>query len=463
MNRHCGLEQSPMQSLPTEIISLIAYYAAGIRHTAHPLWLMTHICSRWRQVVINDPRIWCLRPLEVHFPSASQPEMFNTVLARSGSMPIRISMNVHTETVLQCLDLLDTASARCSHLDLALTTMSAVQVIQSNTVFPNLRHMRLRASYDQYARGAVVPKYWQNLSMLEELVLDLSVKWTGPFPVIHRLKRVNVRVVNDASNVLYDLRNLLTSSTAVVEVELQAKRCRISWTPSPRVAINTSVETLFLADFGTRFLNYVALPALRSLALDGTVCHYDRRWNVNRDYIVPDIIAFLDRSNCPLEEFTLSLSQLSPSRLPSVLLQMPSLKTLKLRVELSSDLTFLEELFDALAVMDYNDTFDLLPLLEKLTIHLRHNNLLHNRFFTAVKEINEHLVDMVCARTAVANPSLRLVRIVIDPEGFCGLSDSQVKVLEHCEACVEGLDIVIQDQNNTFKCISRINFFRSAF
>ncbi|KAF9006238.1 hypothetical protein BDZ89DRAFT_1079758 [Hymenopellis radicata] len=411
MNRHCGLEQSPMQSLPPEIISLIAYYAAepdigkSIRHTAHPLWLTTHICSRWRQVVINDPRLWCLSPLEVHFPSASQPEMFNTVLTRTGSMPIRISMNVHTENALQCLDLLDTAAARCSHLDLALATVSAVQIIQSNTVFPNLRHMRLQASYDQYARGAVVPKIWQNLSMLEEL-------------------RVNVRVVNDASNVLYDLQNLLTSCAAVVEVELQAIRCRISWTPSPRVAINTSVETLFLADFGTRFLNYVTLPALRSFALDGTAFPYDR-----------------------------SLSQLSLSRLPSVLLQMPSLRTLKLRLELSSDLTFLEELFDALTVADDNDTFDLLPLLERLTIHLRHNNLLHNRFFTAVKEINEHFVDMVCARTAVANPSLRLVSIVIDP----------VKVLEHCEACVEGLDIVIQDHNNTFKCISRINFFGSAF
>ncbi|KAF8884549.1 hypothetical protein CPB85DRAFT_1442237 [Mucidula mucida] len=238
---------------------------------------------------------------------------------------------------------------------------------------------------------------------------------------------------------------LLQQSKTISNVIFAASYSANDEWQAPCVFINTSgsLKTLRLKRDAYRLLPEICLPGLESLWIDTLKKNATRPARDALSFVVD----FLDRSNPPLETFTLgSSADVISDMLPSTVLSMPHLKCLNLYIDIAEEHGYLTSVFDALARND-NGAFDILPKLKILHIYIfaRANR---NAAALVINEVDrDHFVEMVRARTAYPASPLRLVQVIVSKgkNGYCNLDESDLGVLREYERRVDGLKISIQD------------------
>ncbi|KAK7006137.1 hypothetical protein R3P38DRAFT_1701324 [Favolaschia claudopus] len=77
---------SPVRRLPAELVCEIA--SLSVARDRRPPWCLAQICRSWRSFVLGSSVLWT----DIHIPSSVRPldRMFHTLLARSGSAPLKV-------------------------------------------------------------------------------------------------------------------------------------------------------------------------------------------------------------------------------------------------------------------------------------------------------------------------------------------------------------------------------------
>ncbi|KAF9040215.1 hypothetical protein BDZ89DRAFT_1060635 [Hymenopellis radicata] len=380
--------KSLAEQLPVELISLIASFLArpSDHNESHiPYYSLcnlvsaTHVCHRWREVILNDPRLWTDIQISVRpfwWPHAS--DILAKVLPLSGSLAFKISADfLEADPALtQILDV----STRCDSLTLILpyelSSELCRELICQGRPFPKLRCLSLTPfgfpDISQYDTATDYPKFWECFPALKELTFECSeAKWMS-LPSARCLETVVIKIAGDAGELFFDFIRMLDSSETITSVTFHAMSC-----DKMEVLVNKKIETLRLKNYGVRLLHYVSCPALRTFSVDTL------RWD--SDGIPAEITENVLQSNIIL----------GADKFP--------LFALLLQVDLFSDLSFLTD-----------GVFEVVPVLEKLSIAL-----------PLVEEVDgKHFVKMIQERTA-----------------SCMRGD--VFALQECERRVHGLEIDI--------------------
>ncbi|KAF9040201.1 hypothetical protein BDZ89DRAFT_359598 [Hymenopellis radicata] len=261
------------EQLPIELISSIASFLVGSEsdpddesHTPyglHHLVSATHVCHRWREAILNDPRLWT----DIDFsttPHAS--DILAQVLPRSGNLALKISASFlkADPALTQILDV----STRCDDLTLIFPYEMCEGVICQGRPFPKLRCLFLApfGFPDIDDDPTYYPKFWESFPALKELTLScMDAEWMRPLPSARCLETVVIEINGDARELFFDFIDILSSSETLTSVTFQAMSClvdskNLSANSKKEVVVNKKIESLCLKRLRRTPLALCVLP-----------------------------------------------------------------------------------------------------------------------------------------------------------------------------------------------------------
>ncbi|KAJ7145112.1 hypothetical protein C8R43DRAFT_550704 [Mycena crocata] len=293
---------SAMRRLPSEILSEIFTYCVGQQDGCRPR-VVSAICSRWREVVLSTPRLWCdiyLREEEIRLPSLHS--LLSLQLERSAQVPLSIVFSyLHDD--ISILELLLTASDRWQSLDLDLTTDQHEHVRGSSNHFPLLRKLvvRITPSFDL-----------GNLSRPLPLLEDLTLSWP-PCPIPSKFPwtgLLNCTLFHCSSS---EALSVLHSSARMEEFSLYNCYCPSQRDSSHLTAITSTIRSLTISHcsgpFNQGFLGALTAPKLQELIID----------DFQDNSINTHIVSLLTGSAGPVTHLSFCGVRLSESELISLL------------------------------------------------------------------------------------------------------------------------------------------------
>ncbi|KAF9040207.1 hypothetical protein BDZ89DRAFT_359719 [Hymenopellis radicata] len=212
------------EQLPIELISSIASFLVGSDHDEsqsdddesqsdddeshtpyglHHLVSATHVCHRWREAILNDPRLWT----DIEFsgtPHAS--DILHRVLPLSGNLALKISADfeatIAPDLAYSWLDQISNVSTRCDTLTLIFPREMCEDLICQARPFPKLRCLSLApfGFPDRFEHDSIdYPKFWKSFPVLKELTLfSVDGEWMRPLPSARCLETVVIEIDGDA-------------------------------------------------------------------------------------------------------------------------------------------------------------------------------------------------------------------------------------------------------------------------
>ncbi|KAJ6512597.1 hypothetical protein C8R45DRAFT_323869 [Mycena sanguinolenta] len=314
----------PVLTLPNEMVSEI------FLHTLPPYPLcpqlfgrtsptsLTHICRKWREIALATPELWrAIRVSDVSSIHRERPES-EVWTKRSGSFPLLISIQIHHSREIYP-ELLDRCS-RWEHLTLSVYTPAIINI---DGPMPLLRHLEL-TQHDGH--GSVELR---DAPQLRSVVIPLSWAVTLPWQQLTHLT-MDRSVTSQCIQILQQTTNLVYCDVTVWSVgpdELDDDE------PGSHTITLTVLESLVFnmnpAGLGTRFLDLLTVPALRSLEIPERCIGLDP---------VHYLISFLAKSHCRLQILDITgRRRLMPSRYRVAFPSVPELVFNRSYFEESSD------------------------------------------------------------------------------------------------------------------------------
>ncbi|KAF9028341.1 hypothetical protein BDZ89DRAFT_1066152 [Hymenopellis radicata] len=397
---HCRGALSPLRRLPSEVLGemfqIFCSQTDNIVDILDGPWLLSHVCSLWRRIVLSTPSLWThiavcnsFQPRASHAYPYASPALLDAALSHSNDLPLNVyfkndadptklseeflydrlylllgSLMRVAERWQHCsfcllpqpeeIDSLEAVKGRLISLETlkiefsAALRMSELQTIDTFEVAPKLRCVELYA-VDYYrfilpfAQLACIREHWCNA--LEDDVIDDTLQ----APV--------------TSFQLY-----LLDCTQLDELHLVHSFFFHRVPDDPVPLISHRLRSLIISD--PRLLDIVELPCLEALDIK-TLPYVDdeglTEWPECPNQMYAPIVPFLQHSRCPLK--CLKITEPEVHTLTDILRLTPLLERLKLRYNRwghmdASDIPAL------LAVLDPAQNPDVLPNLQSLTIHL---------------------------------------------------------------------------------------------
>ncbi|KAJ7656498.1 hypothetical protein DFH06DRAFT_1199746 [Mycena polygramma] len=324
----CEGALSPLRQIPTEILSLIFFFAIAVpRRTPSrtvAVWTVSHVCRLWHAILLSQPALWAVVNLDLLLRPDESCLRLATQLEHSGQLPLHVTLNyVDMETRTK-----ETSNSRkLTHLLLEQSWRWETLAISFPMAGDNWFLPRIRGRVP-LLRGLSMKLY---ASPVSDTDFEVPQPDDGPlfgpiysceyFDVAPSLREVSifwdrspVRVSLPFSQLLQyrgtdtwdgHLSNLHSASN-LVDCALTLKDHGAALTPRillphlDRLAITTST-----------FLEYLEAPVLRELHCSGPVV---------------DIVSFLQREPCDLETlFIHNCRQLSAADLRPLLHAIPTL------------------------------------------------------------------------------------------------------------------------------------------
>ncbi|KAJ6512589.1 hypothetical protein C8R45DRAFT_1087737 [Mycena sanguinolenta] len=233
------------------------------------------ICRKWREIALATPELWrAIRASDLSSLHRSESEVW---AKRSGSFPLSINIQMHMSQEISP-ELLDRCT-RWEHLTLSVNT-PAILILDGP--IPLLRHLVLR----QHHRDSSFEL--RDAPQLRSAVFALSGAVTLPWQQLTHLT-MSHSFITQCLQILGQTTNLVYCDVTVWSVgsdELDDEP-EITLACLESLVFNVNPEGP-----GTRFLNLLTMPALRSLAIRESCIWLDP---------IGHLTSFIARSHCRLQ------------------------------------------------------------------------------------------------------------------------------------------------------------------
>ncbi|KAJ7440783.1 hypothetical protein B0H11DRAFT_1882929 [Mycena galericulata] len=407
---------SPIRRFPPEILSEV--FLAGLKeailsasypssHPSQPPILFGRVCSGWRRVALNTPKLWADIQLELTKPVRSGTiSLITDFVRRSRPLPLSIEISLSSTRYLGTpLTILWPFCDRVQALAL-ITPKTYLQLFVGvpGTMFPNLRSLDItipngsRVSTPAFVGELDAFEVAPNLTSLgieadrTPDILDLFADGRFPWSQLRNLHLV-------LSHNLFQARWILSQCAQLETFFLNLSRGFDSAIDIPSCVLpKLQALTYGMAhdDHSSVFFEPFAFPQLRELNIDAFVVSQDT------------LLGLVDRSGFELQKLTIRHLELAGEELVPFLRKIPSLK----QICLDNSMAIGRDFFTALKYLGPQDSITL-PTLEDLTI------------LTEECPDADILVEMLESRwwpdpagALNAPPISRLKRVVLDADLF---------------------------------------------
>ncbi|KAL0945292.1 hypothetical protein HGRIS_000798 [Hohenbuehelia grisea] len=362
-----GTRFPSIHKLPTELIADIFALCHAMEEddrqnsvTDCARVILSHVCSRWRAVILSMPLVWAT--ISVRGPKDSSLPRLKAHLERSASCPLSLRFVAHVSTAKQkgehIEDIVAPAIAHARrwkslHIFLDDTHTPVISNMLRTTSFPSLETLELSVRDWEPEDAHHVLDALSSSCRLQNLM------WHGPGglpPSTRWAALAKIRIFNFLS--LPEVHTLLSQCHNVTDLRISISRAPHSPLDGMALITLSKLEVLWLSTKSVLddLFDRLCLPKLKRLIIEN---HCP---NPSHDRSCRSLDSFLARCHCDLDALVLRDSHKSPEALDQ-LLRLPTLGTLRdLRIELPplSDLT-LETLTQRM------DGACVLPRLENLT------------------------------------------------------------------------------------------------
>ncbi|KAJ6581990.1 hypothetical protein B0H19DRAFT_521712 [Mycena capillaripes] len=291
---------SPLRHMPTEIISLIFIFALppfafheNVMSVREGPWVLAAVCSRWRKIVLSQPRFWTSLFLDFTDDppeSASLLGLVQTVeahLERSQQLPLRIIFRPFYHDV-ECTererDVLELLVQHCDRWE--TVTLSGPRELYTllDEIRDNLPILRkLDVSVDEYLENPL--DLFESCPKLQEVFVNANI-YGGSHPLIAELPFSQLRrysaenswtnhahALRSASNLVDCVLHLRgsspTSGNAIVLPQLL--RLSVSTTGVLNRLETPALQELYCSDHSTQLHSFLKrLPKLQKLVVPET-------------------------------------------------------------------------------------------------------------------------------------------------------------------------------------------------
>ncbi|KAJ7472775.1 hypothetical protein FB451DRAFT_1089698 [Mycena latifolia] len=281
---------STLRRLPSEILSEIFMHCSSKQDGCKPR-IFAAVCSRWRDVSLATPRLWCHVYLrEQMIAPQSLHSLLSLQLERSGQAPLSVMFSdSYDKTSTIILKLLLTVSDRWQSLDLELTYQQheCLRIHSSASHFPILKRLAI-----------LVTPSWELGNLSRPLPLLEGLTLNGDCPIPSKLPWTNFTKCTLIHCSPPEVLNILRSSSTIAELTLF--QCVGPGEQEPKqTPISSSIRSLNILEckgaFTRDFLGSLTAPKLQALRIED--CE-DTRMNVH-------LISLLTGSSGPITHLSL--------------------------------------------------------------------------------------------------------------------------------------------------------------
>jgi hypothetical protein len=263
---------APIRSLPTEVLSdIFSFYALS-----HPqdLNTLTTVCRFWRNVALNDPRLWSVISIQI------RPRCIPVYLSRSRSLPLQIRIQP-----ISSLELWSTH--RLTYfLQITLSPPERKRIHSFDVVIPSrLMSERFVDAFYQFTEHEPISLEhltWINIELschapiADDITLGGSATLVAagfPAPQCSKLQSLAIRSPMEAidNNTIHQLYRL-ASHSALHTLELTEIRVSHRYTPQPVSRPMPSLRTVRFRIIEPLALGYIleclSMQSVETLMLD---------------------------------------------------------------------------------------------------------------------------------------------------------------------------------------------------
>ncbi|KAF9461051.1 hypothetical protein BDZ94DRAFT_1264740 [Collybia nuda] len=304
---------APHKKVPAEIWSEIFTYCVDrpllylppLR--TQPIWTVMAVCSRWRQIVLAEPRIWNNLRADDKKDAKYMNELLNEIFSnRGGNGMIRYwapwITNISTWDDLTRL--LSTYPSRVRHLGLEFRNFFPPT---TPTTPINLEHLEsIYFSYiwqDSYDKDAMPATDFFTSEALQNVAISIK-KTTSPAPWPSRISLPWAQLTDLSVGIVSVsmVRPVLMQCTQLVKLSIHLRgepSCHDLSHPPLHLGHLQSLSFMVYSDYSESkyFINVLYVPKLKILSLG------DQYWT---EWPQMSLLSLINRSNCPLERLTTS-------------------------------------------------------------------------------------------------------------------------------------------------------------
>lgn len=330
---------APHKLIPSEILAEIMSLAAsgeGIQlpppwNTVPLPWRLGQVCSRWRNIALNEPRIWSHIMLSEGCTTLPFMSMVEETFRRSGQAPLWLSasfsrLRARRNPINPLHSLVAPYMSRISTLELYnLSATFITDFLALSTTLVSVREVRLMA-YEPFHVPEAGVTIFQNASNLYKFNMEGHPEDMGNFPCELNLPWRQLKEIGFTAAPLHprNIHKILLHCSRLV-------RCSLDIANGPDTDVSNfpdgSIRLDHLEDLRVKDFNYsesasasslfapLILPALSQLTIYGPY--------VNGSATLADLF---HRSSCPLTR--LAMQQACYDDIGSIVEQLPLLKCL---------------------------------------------------------------------------------------------------------------------------------------
>lgn len=468
---HCRGALSPLRRFPTEILEAVfqifCSQTDNILDILDGPWLLSHVCSLWRRIVLSTPSLWThiavcdsFQPRVQRAYSYSSSTLLHIALSRSGDLPLNISFKNHADHMKlsqkfcdrlhHLFELLMRVAERWQHCTFYFLShiedLESLEAVKGRLI--SLETLKIEFSSADHSWELQTVDYFEVAPQLRsvELYAVDHHEFILPFAQLVCIREhwLNDRENDDAGMFpapVSSFNRFLLECTQLDElhlVHLFAHRVSSAYDWIPMVSHR--LRSLIISD--PLLLKIVELPCLESLDIK-TLSSIDyegqAEWPVCPSQMYAPIVPFLRRSRCPLK--CLKVTEPEAREVHEMVQLTPLLERLKLRYNCwgCMDDTDIPEL---LAVLDPARNADVLPNLKSLVIRL--GAKVRRSSYGYPEYVTSWLNEAFC--TAVANRQAgQLRKLLVTIYGFSlDYFPGQEQVLAALRKCKrDGMDISV--------------------
>ena len=368
IERHQAL-LSPIRQCPPEVLVIIFYYGTcaedgngQVGYDKSP-WIFGWICSEWRTLALNTPKLWAKPILHLRSPCKNDVDMAKEWLRRAKECPLTLTLRGGSQAATH--PLMDVAVSHCERweslkFDLSPSLLPSLAATKDR--LPRLVSLstgRKNTLPERFSVFRTAPKLTHLSLGIYQDALHLKLRWT-------QLTTLSFTSRSDAALTLKILKrcpNLVNCSVKF------AKPLQLQYTLPP-VQI-PHLQALYIQGTGnlSDLFDHLFLPSMLHLHID--LCSPEREAPhlVPDQLWVPQLTSLIQRSSCCLQSVNLKLDGRTTdgSELLEFLAAVPSLTEFVIRDMLGAE--FANNIIQRLAFRtNLNGTFSLVPLLKVFDI-----------------------------------------------------------------------------------------------